>query len=164
MRPLDYIIIQIQPKNFKSKYTFSFCFVSGILTDVETHFNLSDDKGGLLQTAFVVSYMVFAPLFGYMGDRYSRRAIMAAGVFLWSITTLLGSFMDVRTLGLLYLELTASSLSLHSSSKFPASLYLKFLKHNAHILFCSRPFCFHFSNTVLILQTFLVKTWQRKWL
>ncbi|KAG8272652.1 Protein spinster 3 [Homalodisca vitripennis] len=65
----------------------------GILTDIEDYFNLPDDKTGLLQTAFVVSYMIFAPLFGYLGDRHSRRAIMAAGVFLWSITTLLGSFM-----------------------------------------------------------------------
>ncbi|CAH1116879.1 unnamed protein product [Phaedon cochleariae] len=38
--------------------------------------------------------MIFAPLFGYLGDRYSRRWIMAAGVFLWSLTTLCGSFMN----------------------------------------------------------------------
>lgn len=69
--------------------------VPGILTDIQDYFSIQDDKGGLLQTAFVLSYMIFAPLFGYLGDRYSRKAIMAAGVFLWSLTTLLGSFMDV---------------------------------------------------------------------
>ncbi|PSN36607.1 Protein spinster [Blattella germanica] len=37
--------------------------------------------------------MIFAPLFGYLGDRYSRRWIMAFGVSLWSLTTLAGSFM-----------------------------------------------------------------------
>uniref|UniRef100_A0A1B6JA87 Major facilitator superfamily (MFS) profile domain-containing protein n=1 Tax=Homalodisca liturata TaxID=320908 RepID=A0A1B6JA87_9HEMI len=74
--------------NYMDRYT-----IAGILTDIEDYFNLPDDKTGLLQTAFVVSYMIFAPLFGYLGDRHSRRAIMAAGVFLWSITTLLGSFM-----------------------------------------------------------------------
>ena len=51
---------------------------------------------GLLQTAFIISFMVFAPLFGYLGDRYSRKAIMAAGVFLWSIFTLIGSFMYAK--------------------------------------------------------------------
>ncbi|KAJ8879868.1 hypothetical protein PR048_020485 [Dryococelus australis] len=66
----------------------------GILDDVLRHFDIQNAKGGLLQTAFVLSYMVFAPLFGYLGDRYSRRAIMAFGVFLWSLTTLIGSFMD----------------------------------------------------------------------
>ncbi|KRT86302.1 membrane transporter [Oryctes borbonicus] len=50
---------------------------------------------GLLQTSFILSYMVFAPLFGYLGDRYSRKLIMALGVALWSLTTLLGSFMNV---------------------------------------------------------------------
>ncbi|KAF4527802.1 hypothetical protein B566_EDAN016214 [Ephemera danica] len=65
-----------------------------ILPDIQKHFDIGDDKGGLLQTAFVLSYMIFAPLFGYLGDRYSRRAIMAFGVFLWSLTTLVGSFMD----------------------------------------------------------------------
>ncbi|XP_054274591.1 protein spinster-like isoform X9 [Macrosteles quadrilineatus] len=74
--------------NYMDRY-----IIAGILTDIEKYFNLSDDKSGLLQTAFVISYMVFAPLFGYLGDRYSRRAIMAAGVFLWSLTTLIGSFM-----------------------------------------------------------------------
>jgi len=74
--------------NYMDRY-----IIAGILTDIEKYFDLSDDKSGLLQTAFVISYMVFAPLFGYLGDRYSRRAIMAAGVFLWSLTTLIGSFM-----------------------------------------------------------------------
>ncbi|KAG8228686.1 hypothetical protein J437_LFUL008675 [Ladona fulva] len=67
---------------------------AGILTDIQKHFGIGDAKGGLLQTAFVLSYMVFAPLFGYLGDRYNRRFIMAAGVFLWSLTTLLGSFVN----------------------------------------------------------------------
>lgn len=37
--------------------------------------------------------MIFAPLFGYFGDRYSRKWIMILGVALWSGTTLIGSFM-----------------------------------------------------------------------
>lgn len=67
----------------------------GILDDVKKHFNIGDDLGGLLQTAFVLSYMLFAPLFGYLGDRYNRKFIMAFGVFLWSLTTMAGSFMNV---------------------------------------------------------------------
>lgn len=37
--------------------------------------------------------MVCAPIFGYLGDRYSRKWIMILGVALWSGTTLVGSFM-----------------------------------------------------------------------
>lgn len=64
-----------------------------MLTDVQSDFQINNDSAGLLQTAFVVSYMVFAPLFGYLGDRYSRRWLMAIGVTLWSTTTFLGSYM-----------------------------------------------------------------------
>ncbi|XP_018561086.1 protein spinster [Anoplophora glabripennis] len=74
--------------NYMDRFT-----IAGILIEIKHYFDIKDDKAGLLQTAFVISYMGCAPLFGYLGDRYSRRWIMAAGVFLWSITTLCGSFM-----------------------------------------------------------------------
>lgn len=67
--------------------------IAGILTKIQEEYKIGDAEGGLLQTAFVLSYMIFAPLFGYLGDRYSRQAIMGFGVFLWSIFTLIGSFM-----------------------------------------------------------------------
>jgi len=68
--------------------------LAGILDDIKKEFNANNAMGGLLQTAFIISYMLFAPLFGYLGDRHSRKAIMAAGVFLWSVFTLIGSFMS----------------------------------------------------------------------
>lgn len=69
----------------------------GVLTDIQDEFHIGDDQGGLLQTAFVISYMIFAPIFGYLGDRYSRKWIMILGVALWSGTTLLGSYMSDYT-------------------------------------------------------------------
>lgn len=69
---------------------------SGVLEDVKKTFDIGDDRAGLLQTVFVIAYMVFAPMFGYLGDRYSRRYIMACGVALWCITTFLGSFLQVK--------------------------------------------------------------------
>jgi MFS family permease len=35
--------------------------------------DLSNLQGGLLQSAFIVSYVVVAPLVGYLGDRFSRK-------------------------------------------------------------------------------------------
>lgn len=67
---------------------------TGVLEEIQHDFDMADDAAGLLQTVFVLSYMVCAPIFGYLGDRYSRRWIMAIGVLLWSTTTLLGSFMN----------------------------------------------------------------------
>lgn len=67
--------------------------VTGVLPEIQEKFDIDDSKGGLLQTTFVISYMIWAPVFGYLGDRYSRRWNMIAGVTLWSATTLIGSFM-----------------------------------------------------------------------
>lgn len=74
--------------NYMDRFT-----IAGVLKDIQDQFQIGDDEGGLLQTAFVLSYMICAPIFGYLGDRYSRKWIMALGVLLWSTTTLLGSFM-----------------------------------------------------------------------
>lgn len=66
------------------------------MDDIKKQFDIDDGAAGLLQTAFVVSYMIFAPIFGYLGDRYNRKYIMAGGVLMWSLTTLAGSYMNVR--------------------------------------------------------------------
>jgi len=85
------VLVYVNLINYMDRLT-----IAGILEEVKHEFNANNAMGGLLQTAFIVSYMIFAPLFGYLGDRYSRKAIMAAGVFLWSIFTLIGSFMSGR--------------------------------------------------------------------
>jgi MFS family permease len=70
-----------------------YLFFSGILSKIQNDYKIGDAEGGALQTAFVVSYMIFAPIFGYLGDRQSRKLIMAFGVFLWTVFTIIGSFM-----------------------------------------------------------------------
>lgn len=42
---------------------------------------------GLLATAFLVSYMVTAPIFGWLADRYSRWLIIGSSVALWSLAS-----------------------------------------------------------------------------
>jgi MFS family permease len=42
---------------------------------------------GLLSTAFLFSYMLTAPLFGWMADRVSRWLIIGAGVIAWSLAS-----------------------------------------------------------------------------
>jgi len=83
------VLVYVNLINYMDRLT-----LAGILEQVKAEFAATDAMAGILQTAFIVSYMLFAPLFGYLGDRYSRKAIMAAGVFLWSIFTLIGSFMS----------------------------------------------------------------------
>jgi MFS family permease len=42
---------------------------------------------GLLATAFMVSYMVAAPIFGWLADRARRWVLIAAGVMIWSLAS-----------------------------------------------------------------------------
>lgn len=47
-----------------------------------------------LSTVFICSFMVAAPIFGYLGDRFNRKVILSCGIFFWSIVTLLSSFIS----------------------------------------------------------------------
>ena len=62
-----------------------------VLASVESlirgHFQVSPTATGWLATAFFVSYMVFSPLFGWLGDRYRRWLLVAVGVIIWSLAS-----------------------------------------------------------------------------
>jgi len=49
---------------------------------------LTDAQGGLLQSAFILSYSLVSPLAGWLGDRWNRFRLAAAGVFVWSAATI----------------------------------------------------------------------------
>jgi MFS family permease len=42
---------------------------------------------GLLATAFLITYMLIAPLFGALADRYSRWGLVGFGVIVWSLAS-----------------------------------------------------------------------------
>jgi MFS family permease len=48
---------------------------------------LSKAAQGRLATAFVVAYLVFSPVFGWLGDRVSRWLLVGIGVILWSLAS-----------------------------------------------------------------------------
>ena len=56
---------------------------------VQAEFKFSDTQYGLLTTAFFILYMAVAPFIGMAADRYSRKWIVFAGIFVWSGATLL---------------------------------------------------------------------------
>uniref|UniRef100_A0A674PP68 SPNS lysolipid transporter 3, sphingosine-1-phosphate (putative) n=1 Tax=Takifugu rubripes TaxID=31033 RepID=A0A674PP68_TAKRU len=53
---------------------------------------LSDGTAALLQTVFICSFLLLAPVFGYLGDRYNRKYIMIAGLIMWTLTSFCCSF------------------------------------------------------------------------
>jgi MFS transporter, Spinster family, sphingosine-1-phosphate transporter len=48
---------------------------------------ISDAAGGLLQSAFILTYAIVCPFIGWVGDRSPRLRLAAAGVFVWSAAT-----------------------------------------------------------------------------
>ena len=54
---------------------------------IKVDLQLSDTELGFLGSAFMLSYLLFAPLFGWMGDRWSRTRLAAGGLVVWSLAT-----------------------------------------------------------------------------
>lgn len=73
--------------NYIDRYT-----LAGVLLETQEYFDINDSESGLLQTVFICSYMLLAPLFGYLGDRYPRKWLIVFGISFWSFMTLIGSF------------------------------------------------------------------------
>jgi len=55
---------------------------------------LTDTEIGAMEAALLLSFTVLAPLFGRLGDRYSRAKLMASAAIIWSIATGLTGVMD----------------------------------------------------------------------
>ena len=47
-------------------------------------------------SVFISCLLVSAPVFGYLGDRYSRKAILSLGILLWSGAGLSSSFISYQ--------------------------------------------------------------------
>jgi len=68
-------------------------FVLGaVLVPLQKELHLNDAQGGTIGTAFMIGYFVTSPLFGWLGDRFSRKWLIAAGIFIWSLGTVLTGF------------------------------------------------------------------------
>src|SRR5262249_28702482 len=63
--------------------------LAAVLTPIKTELHLSDEQLGTIQSAFMWGYFLTSPIFGYLGDRMPRRFLIAAGVFVWSLGTLM---------------------------------------------------------------------------
>ncbi|KAK4005358.1 hypothetical protein OUZ56_007071 [Daphnia magna] len=68
--------------------------IAGILPEIQCAFGISDAQGGLLSAASFLPYMIFLPIFGCLGDRFSCRIIMGVGFTLWVVFNLAGSISE----------------------------------------------------------------------
>lgn len=71
--------------NFLDRYV-----LSALLEPIKEELHIKNDGDmGRLATAFMLGYFVTSPIFGYLGDRLSRRKLMAIGIIGWSLGTCL---------------------------------------------------------------------------
>ncbi|KAM8818284.1 protein spinster homolog 3 isoform 1-T1 [Rhynchonycteris naso] len=78
--------------------------IAGVLLDVQKFFQISDSSAGLLQTVFTGCLLLSAPVFGYLGDRHSRKITLSLGILLWSGAGLSSSFISPRYSWLFFLS------------------------------------------------------------
>jgi MFS family permease len=66
---------------------------------IKIDLQLSDTALGFLGSAFMLSYLLVAPLFGWLGDNWSRTRLASGGLVVWSLATALaGCAAGYRTL------------------------------------------------------------------
>src|SRR5579862_5154222 len=59
---------------------------------VQKEFHRSNAEFGFLTTAFFLVYMITAPVFGFLADRFPRKNLIIGGALVWSAATLLTAF------------------------------------------------------------------------
>ena len=59
---------------------------------VKAEFHRSDAAFGLLTSVFFIFYMCAAPFMGPLAERFSRKSVIIAGAWVWSVATLLTAF------------------------------------------------------------------------
>ena len=79
-----FVLTAINLLNYLDRY-----LVPPLVPDLESAMGLSHQQAGWLWPAFMVVYMLTAPVFGALGDRGSRTRPIALGVLIWSLATLL---------------------------------------------------------------------------
>ena len=59
---------------------------------IQREFHASDQQMGALTTAFFFTYMIVAPLSGWLGDWLRRKPLIVVGATIWSLATLASAF------------------------------------------------------------------------
>ncbi|XP_038061392.1 protein spinster homolog 1-like isoform X2 [Patiria miniata] len=83
------ILFLINLLNYVDRYT-----IAANLIAIQATYGIKDNDSlaGLVQTVFIIGYMITSPVFGFLGDRYPRTITMSAGILFWAAMTLSGSF------------------------------------------------------------------------
>jgi MFS transporter, Spinster family, sphingosine-1-phosphate transporter len=88
------LLLALNLLNYIDRY-----ILPGEVSLIQREFHASDQQMGALTTALFITYMLVAPLTGWLGDRISRKPLIVFGATLWSLATLATAWVhDYRTL------------------------------------------------------------------
>jgi MFS transporter, Spinster family, sphingosine-1-phosphate transporter len=76
------VLFSMNLLNYVDRYSF---FAVG--THIQSDLHIDHADYGELSASFMVVYTLVSPVMGWLGDRYHRRRLLAAGVGLWSLAT-----------------------------------------------------------------------------
>ncbi len=77
------LLLALNLLNYIDRY-----ILPGEVSLIQREFHSTDQQMGALTTALFITYMLVAPLTGWLGDRFSRKPLIIAGAVLWSVATL----------------------------------------------------------------------------
>jgi MFS transporter, Spinster family, sphingosine-1-phosphate transporter len=66
--------------------------LNAVRTPIALDFKINYGDSGRIFTAFMIGYFLTSPFFGFLGDRFSRKWLIAFGIFVWSLGTVLTGF------------------------------------------------------------------------
>jgi predicted MFS family arabinose efflux permease len=84
---LLFILTGLNLLNYLDRYV-----LNAVRTPLANDFHISYGDSGRTVTAFMIGYFVTSPFFGYLGDRLARKWLIAFGIFVWSLGTILTGF------------------------------------------------------------------------
>lgn len=88
------LLIGLNLLNYIDRY-----ILPGEIALIQHEFRVTDAQMGALTTALFVTYMLTAPLTGWLGDRFRRKPLIVGGAVLWSLATLATAWVhDYRSL------------------------------------------------------------------
>jgi MFS family permease len=76
------LLLAINLFNYIDRYV-----LAAVLPKIGEQFSVGKRDQGVATSMFLITYTVIAPLFGWLGDRWSRWKLIAVGVILWSLAS-----------------------------------------------------------------------------
>ena len=77
------LLIGLNLLNYIDRY-----ILPGEVSLIQREFHSTDQQMGWLTTALFLTYMLVAPMSGWLGDRFRRKPLIVTGAVLWSLATL----------------------------------------------------------------------------